>query len=62
MAEAGTPAARSAWTRMSAQPGDCSAGLSTTALPVASAPAVIPQGMASGKFHGEITAATPRGS
>ena len=46
----------------SAQPGDCSAGLSTTALPVASAAAVIPQGIASGKFHGEITAATPRGT
>ena len=43
------------------QAGDCSAGFSTTALPVASAPAVIPQGIAIGKFHGAITAATPRG-
>ncbi len=33
-----------------------------TALPATSAAAVIPAGMASGKFHGEITAATPRGS
>ena len=46
---------------MSAHPGDCSAGLSTTALPVASAAAVIPHGIASGKFQGAITATTPRG-
>ena len=49
-------------TSTQAQPGDCSAGLSTAALPVASAAAVMPQGMASGKFHGAITAATPRGA
>ena len=30
-------------------------------LPVASAAAVIPSGMASGKFQGEMTAVTPRG-
>ena len=40
--------------------GDCSAGLNTTAFPVARAAAVIPVGMATGKFHGAITAATPR--
>ena len=43
-------------------PGDCSAGFSTTALPAASAAAVMPQGIASGKFQGAITAATPRGT
>ena len=42
--------------------GDCSAGFRTAALPAASAAAVMPQGIASGKFHGEITAATPRGA
>ena len=61
IADAGTPPARSAWTSIRAQPGDCSAGLSTTALPVASAAAVIPHGIATGKFQGAITATTPRG-
>ena len=46
---------------MNAHPGDCSAGFSTTAFPVASAADVMPQGIASGKFHGETTATTPRG-
>ena len=59
-AAGGTPASRSARTRTSAQPGACSAGLSTTALPVASPAAAIPHGIATGKFHGEITATTPR--
>ena len=31
-------------------------------LPVESAPAVMPQMMARGKFHGAMIAATPRGS
>ena len=44
----------------SAQPGACSAGLRTAVLPVARAAAVIPSGMASGKFQGEMTAVTPR--
>ena len=60
-ASAGTPASRSARTSTKAQPGACSAGLSTTALPVASPAATIPQGIATGKFQGEITATTPRG-
>ena len=60
--ERGTPPARSACSSRCAKPGDCSAGLSTTALPTASAAAVIPQAIASGKFHGEITATTPRGA
>ena len=57
----GRPASSSARVRMAAQPGACSAGLSTTALPVARPAAVMPQGMATGKFHGEMTATTPRG-
>ncbi len=61
-APGGTPAPWSAWTSASEQPGDCSAGLSTTALPAASPAATMPVGMASGKFHGAITATTPRGA
>ena len=41
--------------------GDCSAGFITTVLPVASAAVVMPVRIASGKFHGAMTAATPRG-
>ena len=59
-APGGTPAARRIETSSPAQPGDCSAGFSSAALPVASAAAVIPAGMASGKFQGAITAVTPR--
>ncbi len=62
IASGGTPPARSAWTSWWANAGDCSAGLSTTALPAASAAEVMPQGMASGKFQGEMTATTPRGT
>ena len=61
-ASAGTPASCSASTSRPALPGDCSAGLSTTALPAARAAEVMPQGIASGKFQGAITAATPRGA
>ena len=61
MASSGTPPARNARTSSNAHAGDCSAGLSTTAFPVASAAAVIPAGIARGKFHGEMTATTPRG-
>ena len=61
-ASGGTPASRSARNSSSAQPGDCSAGLSTTALPVASPAQVMPSGIASGKFHGETTATMPRGA
>ena len=59
-APAGTPAAWSASTIASAQAGDCSAGLSTTPLPVARPAATMPAGIASGKFHGPMTATTPR--
>ena len=43
-----------------AHAGDCSAGLRTTALPVARPAATMPHGIANGKFHGPITATTPR--
>ena len=58
-APGGTPPAQRLHER-SAQPGVCSAGLRTTVLPVTSAAAVMPEGMASGKFQGEMTAVTPR--
>ena len=61
-ASGGTPASRRARTTMSPQPGACSAGLRTTALPVARPAAVMPIGIAIGKFHGAITATTPRGA
>ena len=44
-----------------AMPGVCSAGFTTTVLPVTSAAVVMPVQIASGKFHGLITTATPRG-
>ena len=40
--------------------GVCSAGLASTALPAASAAATWPVKIASGKFHGEMQANTPR--
>jgi hypothetical protein len=36
--------------------------LRITALPVANPAATIPHGIATGKFHGLITAQTPRGA
>ena len=44
-----------------AMPGVCSAGLTTQVFPHTSAATVIPVQIASGKFQGLITAATPRG-
>ena len=41
--------------------GDCSAGLRITVLPATSAATVMPVGIASGKFQGGMTTATPRG-
>ena len=38
------------------------AGLSTTALPAASAARTPPEGMDRGKFHGGVTTTTPSGS
>ena len=62
IAPAGTPASRSARTTTKPHPGDCSAGLRTTALPVARPADTIPMGIAIGKFHGAMTPTTPRGS
>ena len=59
-ASSGTPPACSASTTALAHAGVCSAGLRTTALPVASAALTMPAAIASGKFHGAITPVTPR--
>ena len=56
----GTPASIRMSKKRAAMTGDCSAGFITTAFPVTRAAAVMPQRIASGKFHGAITAATPR--
>ena len=55
----GEPAATSASTSRHATSGVCSAGLRMTGFPAASAAVTIPAGMASGKFHGAMTAVTP---
>ena len=61
-----TPAGNSTSCRISISlapmTADCSAGLMMTGQPVTSAAAVMPVRMASGKFHGAMTTATPRGS
>ncbi len=57
---AGTPAWCSSFTASYAMSGVCSAGFATTALPAASAPAIWPVKMASGKFHGLMQTTTPR--
>jgi len=41
---------------------DCSAGFMIAVLPVTRAAAVMPVKIASGKFHGAMTTATPRAS
>ena len=61
-AAGGTPASSSISCSRSAISDDCSAGFITTVLPVTSAAVVMPARIASGKFHGAITTATPRGS
>ena len=61
-----TPGGKPAWLirlpRYSAVSGVCSAGLSTTVLPAASAGASFMTAMNSGKFHGTIWPMTPIGS
>ena len=57
----GTPASRESRRAGAAMPGVCSAGLTMTVLPVTRAATVMPVQMASGKFQGLITTATPRG-
>ena len=59
---AGTPASRQISTRRTVDSGVCSAGLRMTALPVARAGASFHAAMASGKFHGVISAHTPSGT
>src|SRR5439155_26310186 len=61
-----TPAGRRAAAAVSpssvAMWDDASAGLSTTVLPNARAGAAFQSGIASGKFHGVMSATTPTGS
>ena len=54
------PASWNRRTASAAISGVCSAGLASTALPAASAAAIWPVKMASGKFHGLMQAKTPR--
>ena len=56
----GTPAPCRMSTARAAINGVCSAGLAATALPAASAAAICPVKMASGKFQGLIQTKTPR--
>ncbi|MNQ66011.1 hypothetical protein D3C85_804880 [compost metagenome] len=58
----GKPASSASSARRNAENGDCSAGLSTTLLPAASAGASFQAAMSSGKFHGTTAAITPNGS
>ena len=58
----GTPASAMSSASRSAVSGVCSAGLSTTVLPVASAGPSFHAAISSGKFHGMICPTTPTGS
>ena len=58
-APAGTPASCRILTAAAATRGVCSAGLASTVLPAASAAAICPVKMASGKFQGLMQATTP---
>ena len=58
---AGTPAASRIRTSCAAMTGVGSAGFTITVLPATRAAVVMPVRMASGKFHGAMTTATPRG-
>ncbi len=57
----GAPAASRSRTSCAATSGVGPAGFMMTGFPATSAAAVMPVRMASGKFHGAITNATPRG-
>src|SRR4029450_11405992 len=59
---AGTPARSSSAIRNTADPGVSEDGLKTTALPNASAGAILRTGVTTGKFQGQIAAKTPSGS
>ena len=58
----GMPASSASSASRSAVSGVCSAGLSTTVLPIASAGAIFHDVMAIGKFHGTMIPQTPTGS
>ncbi len=58
----GSPQSRSISTISSEVSGVTSLGLSTTALPAASAGMQSPKEFVSGKFHGPITPTTPTGA
>ncbi len=58
----GTPASAISSASLSAVSGVCSAGLSTTQLPVARAGPSFHAAISSGKFHGMIWPTTPTGS
>ena len=58
----GTPASRASSASRSAESGDCSAGFSTTELPMASAGASFHVAISSGKFHGTTAPITPKGT
>ena len=58
----GTPAWAMIWASSRAVSGVCSAGLSTTVLPVVSAGPSFQAAISSGKFHGMIWPTTPTGS
>src|SRR5215472_3162043 len=57
----GMPAAAAHSARNAADCDEDSAGLRTTVLPNASAGAAFQSGIATGKFHGVMSATTPRG-
>ncbi len=59
---AGSPARSQIAARRSIVSGVCSAGLTTTVQPAASAGASLCAAVMIGKFHGRISAATPTGS
>ena len=56
----GRPDSRRSAIAMAATSGVCSAGLATTQFPAASAAAIWPMKIASGKFQGEMQIKTPR--
>jgi hypothetical protein len=58
----GMPASAISWASSSAVSGVCSAGLSTTQLPVVRAGPSFHAAISSGKFHGMICPTTPTGS
>src|SRR5579862_2121539 len=58
---AGIPASSSTSTNLAAMVGESLEGFSTTVLPVTMAAEVMPAIIANGKFHGGITAPTPKG-